>query len=77
MKALKLYTKKIDGEWKIPRTIQDAIPLDAIERTGIARRGKTYSQTYHFSDINYSLADEPEKERIFRQYRKLNATNRN
>jgi type IV secretory pathway VirB4 component len=71
MKALKLYTKKIDGEWKIPRTIQDAIPLDAIERTGIARRGKTYSQTYHFSDINYSLADEPEKERIFRQYSSL------
>ena len=71
MKALKLYTKKIDGEWKIPRTIQDAIPLDAIERTGIARRGKTYSQTYHFSDINYSMSDEPEKERIFRQYSSL------
>ena len=22
MKALKLYAKKIDGEWKIPKTIQ-------------------------------------------------------
>lgn len=68
MKALKQYNKSLDGEWQIPRTIQEAIPLDAIEKTGIARRGKIYSQTYQFSDINYSMLDESEKERVFRKY---------
>lgn len=68
MKALTQYKKKIDGEWKIPRTIQEAIPLDAIEKTGIARRGKIYSQTFQFSDINYTMSDEAEKEKIFSQY---------
>jgi len=68
MKALKLYAKKIDGEWKIPKTIQEAIPLDTIEKTGMARRGRIYSQTFRFSDINYSMADDEEKRNIFRRY---------
>ncbi|MFA5485276.1 MAG: ATP-binding protein [Candidatus Pacearchaeota archaeon] len=68
MKALKLYAKKISGEWKIPKSIQDTIPLDAIEQTGIGRRGRTYSQIYRFSDINYSMSDDEEKRNIFRRY---------
>ncbi len=68
MKALKRYGKKIEQEWKIPRTIQEAIPLDAIELGGVARRGRIYSQTFRFSDINYSMLDENEKREVFRNY---------
>ncbi|MDR3209971.1 MAG: TraE family protein, partial [Oscillospiraceae bacterium] len=48
---------------------QKSIPIDEIFPEGIFRRGKLYSQTWGFSDVNYSVASPQEQEGIFLKYR--------
>lgn len=68
MKTLKKYKNSLGREWKIPRTIQAAMPIDAIDENGIARRGNTFSMTVAISDVNYLMADDATKEMYFRKY---------
>jgi hypothetical protein len=45
--------KQDKDKYRIPRSIQQTIPIDTIYEDGIFKYGKLYSKTYIFDDINY------------------------
>lgn len=54
---------------KLPRSVQDAIPISTVYDDGLFRVGKNqYSRTYKFEDINYQVASETDKETMFERY---------
>ena len=54
---------------KLPKTVQQAIPFKDMRKDGICIVDNDYyTKTIQFADINYELADEKEKENIFRKY---------
>ncbi|NBK79767.1 TraE family protein [bacterium D16-76] len=58
--------------FKVPRSTQDLIPVDAVYLDGMfLSNGGIYSKSYRFSDINFDIADGPEKEGIIREMRAL------
>lgn len=64
--------KKDKEKFKIPRSVQDAIPIDAMWEDGIFLVGKNkYSKCFKFTDINYSVASREDKEEIFLEYSEL------
>ena len=64
--------KKDKEKFKIPKSVQDAIPIDAMWEDGIFLVGKNkYSKCFKFTDINYSVASREDKEEMFLEYSKL------
>ena len=58
--------------WKIPKTLQETIPVKGLYEDGIFKVGTDlYSKTYRFSDINYRVASPEDQERIFIKYCEL------
>ena len=62
--------KKIEQEkFVIPKTVQNVIPIKAVYKDGIFLVGKNmYSKTFLFTDVNYYIACENEKNDLMRQY---------
>ena len=57
---------------KVPRSLQDCIPINRIWDNGICEVGKNrYSFTYKFTDINYTVASKEDKETMFLNYSEL------
>lgn len=50
---------------KIPKTVQQSIPIDRLYRDGIFKCGHTYSKTWRFSDINYAVASDDDQLSMF------------
>ncbi len=50
---------------RIPKSVQQSIPIDTIYRDGIMRSGRTFSKTWRFSDINYEVASNSDQEQMF------------
>lgn len=73
MKILnRILFKKDKEKFKIPRSVQDAIPIDAMWEDGIFLVGKNkYSKCFKFTDINYSVASREDKEEMFLEYSEL------
>lgn len=73
MKILNRTLFKEDKEkFKIPKSVQDAIPIDAMWEDGIFLVGKNkYSKCFKFTDINYSVASREDKEEMFLEYSEL------
>ena len=68
---IKLFSKDKEKH-KIPKSIQDCIPIDRIWDNGICLVGNNkYSFTYKFTDINYSVASKEDKETMFLNYSEL------
>ena len=64
--------KKDKEKFKIPRSVQDAIPIDAMWEDGIFLVGENkYSKCFKFTDINYSVASREDKEEMFLEYSEL------
>lgn len=64
--------KKDKEKFKIPRSVQDVIPIDAMWEDGIFLVGKNkYSKCFKFTDINYSVASREDKEEMFLEYSEL------
>lgn len=64
--------KKDKEKFKIPRSVQDAIPIDAMWEDGTFLVGKNkYSKCFKFTDINYSVASREDKEEMFLEYSEL------
>ncbi|MEG1875616.1 MAG: conjugal transfer protein TraE, partial [Angelakisella sp.] len=55
----------------IPRSAQHTIAYDELCRSGLLRRENSYNRMVEFGDINYRLAANEEKERIFGSWSKL------
>lgn len=61
--------KEKEEKIKIPKSVQQAIPIKAIYEDGLFRVGnKGFSKTYKFSDVNYAIAGKEDKENMFLGY---------
>lgn len=57
---------------KIPRSVQQAIPIKKVYEDGIFQVGRNrYSKTYRFTDTNYMVAGKEEQETMFLDYGKI------
>ena len=54
IKTLNNTIKQDLTAYKIPRSVQDVIPIQRIFADGIFQFGTKYSRTLRFSDINYN-----------------------
>lgn len=72
IKTLQNIKKQEIDNIKIPKTIQDVIPIQRIWKDGIFLVEKNkYSYTFKFSDINYAVASKEDKEAMFLDYSEL------
>lgn len=54
--------------FKIPRSVQQSIPIQRVWQDGIWQVNGKYSQTWRFADINYSLASYEDQRDMFTSY---------
>jgi hypothetical protein len=71
MKCIKALLRQDKERYRIPRTVRDVIPIDAVWNDGIFRVGNKFSKTYRFTDINYQVASKEDKESMFLDYSEL------
>lgn len=72
MKTLKKIFKLDKEKFRVPRSVQDIIPVKAIWEDGIFLVGKNkYSKSFKFLDINYAVASKEDKEAMFLDYSAL------
>ncbi len=64
--------KKDKEKYIIPKGVQDVIPIKKIWKDGVFLVGKNkYSKSFKFSDINYIVASEEDKEEMFLDYMQI------
>jgi len=68
LKSLKRIFQESREKYRIPRSVRDLIPIDALWKDGIFKRANMYNKTYIFTDINYESASEENKEQMFLKY---------
>ena len=71
IKTLSKAQKMEREKFRIPRSVQDAIPIHRIYADGIFRVGNQYSKTWSFTDINYAIAGKEDKTAMFLDYSEL------
>ena len=71
IKSYERIKKQNKERIKVPRTVQDTIPVDTIYKDGIFRMGNKYSKSYRFLDINYKIASGEDKNNLFLSYSDL------
>lgn len=54
--------------FKIPRSVQQSIPIQRVWQDGIWQVNGRFSQTWRFADINYSLASYEDQRDMFTSY---------
>jgi len=68
MKSVNRILKEQQRKFKIPKSVQDTIPIDCLYMDGIFRTDKVFSMTWRINDINYVIASEEDKAILFRRY---------
>lgn len=63
--------KQEKERFKIPRSVQEAIPVQRVWPDGIFELGNRYSKTFSFTDINYTIASKEDKTAMFLDYSEL------
>ena len=56
---IRSYTKILNQnkeKYKVPKCVQDTIPIDTIYEDGIFVIGKNYTKTFRFTDINFMIS---------------------
>ena len=71
IKTLQTTLKQDKERFKVPRSVQDIIPIRRLWPDGIFQFGSKYSKTLRFSDINYAVASREDKEAMFLEYSEL------
>ena len=72
MKKISDFLKKDKEKFVIPKGVQDVIPIQRIWEDGIFLVGRNkYSKTFGFTDINYIVASEEDKEEMFLDYMQM------
>ncbi len=71
IKTLNNTIKQDRTAYKIPRSVQDVLPIQRIFADGIFQFGTKYSKTLRFSDINYAIASKEDKTAMFLGYSEL------
>ena len=68
IKALAAANKSERDKFKIPRSVQQSIPVKCVYEDGIWLVGRKHSRTWRFSDVNYAAASEDDRRGIFLSY---------
>lgn len=68
IKTLSKARKQERVRFRIPRSVQDCIPIRRIWADGIFQVGNQFSKTWSFTDINYSIAGKEDKTAMFLDY---------
>ena len=71
IKTLSNVLKQDREKYRVPRRVQDVIPIRRIWSDGIFLVGSKYSKMYRFTDINYLVASRADKEAMFLCYSEL------
>ena len=71
IKSLKTSTKQEKEKYRVPRKVQDVIPIRRIWNDGIFQVGNKFTKSYRFADINYLVASREDKESMFLTYSEL------
>ena len=71
IKTLQTTLKQDKEQFKVPRSVQDIIPIRRLWSDGIFQFGSKYSKTLRFSDINYAIASKEDKTAMFLGYSEL------
>lgn len=71
IKSYERLRKQNKEKFKVPKSAQDIIDIDAIYKDGIFQYRNKYSKTYKFKDINYSIASKQQKIGLFLNYSEL------
>ena len=61
IKTLAKANKQEKTKFKIPRSVQEAIPIQRVWEDGIFQLGNRFSKSYSFTDINYQIASTVER----------------
>ena len=62
IKTLNNLLQQDREKYRVPRCVQDVIPIRRIWPDGIFLIGSKYSKMYRFTDINYLVASRTDKE---------------
>lgn len=71
MKSIKTLMQQEKERYRLPRGVQDTIPVSSIWNDGIFRVGNKFTKTFRFTDINYMVASREDKETMFLAYSEL------
>ena len=71
IKSIKTIMRQDREPYRIPRRVQDVIPIQCVWPDGIFKVGIKFSKTYRFTDINYKVASREDKETMFLAYSEL------
>ena len=71
LKTLSNLLKQDKEKYRVPRRVQDVIPIKRIWNDGIFLVGNKYTKSFCFTDINYLVASRPDKESFFLNYSEL------
>ena len=71
MKSISNILKTDKERYKVPRKVQDVIPIKRIWPDGIFLVGSKYAKSWKFTDINYLVASREDKESMFLKYSEL------
>lgn len=71
IKTLNQAIKMDKEKFKVPRSVQQAVPIHRIWEDGIFQVGNKFSKSFRFCDINYSIASKEDKMEMFLDYSEL------
>ncbi len=71
IKSLRTLFKQDKESYKVPKSVQDYIPVQKMWDDGIFKVGNRYTKTFRFDDINYAVASREDKEAMFLEYSEL------
>ena len=71
MKAIKQVLRQDRESYRVPRRVQDVIPIRRIWSDGIFLVGNRFAKTFKFTDINYMVASESSQRKMFLSYAAL------
>ncbi len=71
IKTLQAAQKQEKLKMKLPKSVQQAIPIQRLWQDGTFQFGSKFSQTVRFSDINYAIASKADKTQMFLGYSEL------
>ena len=68
IKTLAIANRSERDKFRIPRSVQETIPIREIYSDGIWQVGRKLSRSWHFSDVNYVNVSDEDKSSIFKSY---------
>ena len=71
IRSIKKLLVQCKERYKVPRSVQDLIPVKKIWPDGIFQIGNRFSMSWKFTDINYMVASRKDKENMFECYEEL------